>query len=392
MGLLHRPEELHDVDGVLVEGGAVLQAQFSPVEDPCPRHRLPADREEGLALSLLQEPVDLFQQLVGQVGGGRRVHVVRPHEPLHPVRLAVGPVAEEVGHLLLDLEGQDVGLLPREEVQLVTDAEQVREGVPDGPDRLGGGHSLVSQVEEVMALVLDARRPDGGVQVPQPPPAFLDVGLEDVHRGAELRVPVSHLLDLLFDELVGVRVEEELLDLLLRLAEERLVPGDEPVVEEGGADRIVGGGHPDRLLDVAHAVPHLQPQVPQRIEHPLGHRLDVAVQLVGMEEQQVDIGFRAQLLPAVPPDRDDGHPVLEVRRKGQVPPPRPVVKGTQDGVHRSRVPAAGNAPVGRGVPQLFPEGGKRTGKVGFQVLEELAVGKILGGGGKREGAGTWRSL
>src|SRR3972149_3780303 len=72
--------------------------------------------------------------------------------------------------------------------------------VPDRPHGLLADHPFVAELDQVLALVLDPRRPHGGVDVAKPALPLLDVGLQDADRLPVLYVAVPHLVPLLLDE------------------------------------------------------------------------------------------------------------------------------------------------------------------------------------------------
>ncbi len=166
-GLLHGPEELEDTQGLFPERDTGQGTQLPPVEHAHPVDIPLPEGVQGLPVPLDEIPVDLLQELFGQVRGDGSVHVVGPHEPLHCKVPPAVPVSENAGYLVLDLESQDVGLLPRQGVKLAAYPEEIVPGVPDRPDGLFPDHALVAQFEQVPALVLDPGRPHGGVKVPQ---------------------------------------------------------------------------------------------------------------------------------------------------------------------------------------------------------------------------------
>ena len=97
------------------------------------------------------------------------------------------------------------------------------------------------------------------------------------------------------------------LEALHQLLEQRLVAVDQPRVEERGADRHVGAGKLQGLVDGAGGVPDLEAQVPEQIEHVLHHALAPRRLLVGQHEQEIDVGEGGEQTAAVAAGGDDGH-------------------------------------------------------------------------------------
>ena len=82
------------------------------------------------------------------------------------------------------------------------------------------------------------------------------------------------------------------------------------------ADRQIGLGKADAFIDGARGVAHLEPQIPQQIEHVFDHLLGVGGLLVGRQEQEIDVRMGRQLATAVAADGDDGEK-LALRRIGE---------------------------------------------------------------------------
>ena len=103
------------------------------------------------------------------------------------------------------------------------------------------------------------------MEVAQAAFAFLDVGLDDVAAVAHPLVPLVALVELLLDE-AGDRAGDDLLPEARRdLVVERLVAPDVARLEDRGADRLVGAGGADHLVDAARAEwPTLSPRSQSR--------------------------------------------------------------------------------------------------------------------------------
>ena len=95
---------------------------------------------------------------------------------------------------------------------------------------------------------------------------------------------------------------------------ERAVAGQESGFQNGGADRHVGTGLADRLVDRARGMADLQPHIPQAIEDRFGNLLAPRRLLVGQDEEQIDVGLRRHQSAAIAAGGDHRHP-LRVRRR-----------------------------------------------------------------------------
>ena len=72
--------------------------------------------------------------------------------------------------------------------------------------------------------------------------------------------------------------------------------------QHGGANGEILAAQPDAILDRAGRMANLQPQIPQHIQHGFDHVLGPGSDLVGRQKQQVDIGKRRHLAPAIAAD------------------------------------------------------------------------------------------
>ena len=79
--------------------------------------------------------------------------------------------------------------------------------------------------------------------------------------------------------------------------------------QDRGANRMVGFRESDAIVDRAGGVADFQPEIPQHVEHVLDHALAPGGHLVGVQEQQVDVGEGRHLAPAVAADRDHREPL-----------------------------------------------------------------------------------
>ena len=147
--------------------------------------------------------------------------------------------------------------------------------------------------------------PEQRVEVAQAPLALLDVGLDEIARRARLPHPRFALGKLGGDEF-GRRLGDDLLvEPGCQLLEQRLVAGDEPGLEERGADRHVGARLLQAFVDRARRVPDLQLEVPQHIEQRLDHLFDAGRRLVGHEEQEIDVRKGREHAAPIAADRDN---------------------------------------------------------------------------------------
>src|SRR6266851_1886994 len=108
------------------------------------------------------------------------------------------------------------------------------------------------------------------------------------------------------DELAGAVLDDLGLEAALQIVEDLLVAPAVARLEDRRADRHVGARLAQTLLDRARRLADLEADIPQRIEHVLDDLLGMWRNLVGQEEEQIDVGMRRQLAAAIGADRDDG--------------------------------------------------------------------------------------
>ena len=193
------------------------------------------------------------------------------------------------------------------------------------------------------------------MQVAQAALAVLDVGLDAIARLARAPVALVALGQLGLHELARGALHHLAPEAPHEVGKQALVAEDQARIEERRADRDVGAGKLERLLDGAGGVAHLQPQVPQQIEHVLHHALAPGRLLVGQQEQQIDVGEGREQAPAVAAGGDDGHAL----RIGGV---------------------GGRIDVGGGVVVDEPDQLVLEGREAFRAAPAVAVGLDLPGG------------
>jgi hypothetical protein len=120
-------------------------------------------------------------------------------------------------------------------------------------------------------------------------------------------VPLLPLGELGGDEFGRGALHDFLVEPCHQFVVQRLVPGQEPGLQDRGADRHVAARLPDRFIDRARGVADLQPQIPQAIQNGFGDLLAPCGLLVGQDEQQIDVGFRRHQPAAVAAGGDDRH-------------------------------------------------------------------------------------
>jgi len=139
-----------------------------------------------------------------------RVVVIILHELFDGQRLAVVVITQEFGDFFLVIELHLVALARAQIMQVIANAPQIVEGRLEFLLLALGDHPLDHQILEAARLVFDAGDPDRGVQIPQPPLAFLEIGLQQINRTAVFLQAFLVFLDFLANEPLAVAVEQHL--------------------------------------------------------------------------------------------------------------------------------------------------------------------------------------
>ena len=159
---------------------------------------------------------------------------------------------------------------------------------------------------EILQAMLGARHPQGGVEVPQASRSLLDVGFLQVHRAAVLRMAALLLGELVSDVLLAPPSLECPPDSILEIGEHHIASGQEAGLQEGGPDREVRVQHVHRVAQGAAAVPHLEAQVPEKVEDVVEYGGNVFVDASGIEEHHVYVRGGVELPPAIAPQGHHG--------------------------------------------------------------------------------------
>ncbi len=230
-------------------------------------------------------------------------------------RLALAAVTEQRRDGLLLVEGEAIAAPPRVRVEQVADAKELlgrREDLGGlARDQRADAHQLLRLAHAEAGL----GGPAGDVQIAQPPLPVLHVGLEQVHRPTEARVPLGGLVFEAREEARELGVgEEPLLAALAQELREPAIPGDMPPVEEAGRRREIGLRFVDEVVDGDDLVANADPHVPERIEQRVGHRRGLVD--VAREEADIEVTLERDRAPAIAAHPGEGHVVPGARRYG----------------------------------------------------------------------------
>ena len=285
-----------------------------------------------------------LRELAHVVGGQGVDH---PHvavevvlEALHRRHTIFLAVAEDVGHLVLHREVEQIGLFAGGVVQ--SDARPQQEFVGGahvvgllGPDDAGAG-----QVVEAAGAVLDAAQPHQGVQVAQAAAPFLDVGLEHLGKAALSGEALLAFFQLARKQVALAARGRPRQDTIHEIAVESEIAGDQPLLQERGVGLHVAFGGVEGIIHGAHRLPDGKAQIPEGIEHGLGLGEDLGTGFLGHQDEQVDVRLRAHLATS---GAAHGHQ-RQLTGSGSAVAPRLVVSADQE-IHQVRDGLASRSPV-----------------------------------------------
>src|SRR5678816_2789129 len=160
-------------------------------------------------------------------------------------------------------------------------------------------HARERQPVEIFYFELGTRNPTGRLNIAQTALTFLDVGLEQINRAAELFMPSSVLFELFADKSFDPLFYQPRLDSFSEILVERVIAAQKPGVEKRRAHFHVDLRKAHAFGDAACRVPDLQPGVPKGIEQLFRGRLDKRRNLPGIEKQEIDIGEWIQFASTV---------------------------------------------------------------------------------------------
>ena len=270
------------------------------------------EHRRGLCLALLQRGAEDR----GEVADILRDQEVVLHEALDVAHAGMLRVAEPHRDLALDVERQPLLGAAHDEMHVAAHRPEEILSVAEHLVFRLVEHAALDQLFGAVHAIDVLRDPEQRVQIAQAALAVLDVRLDQIARLAGAAQPLLALGELGGDELLAGVAHDILVEARDELVVERAVAEQIARFEQRGADRHVGLGLADALVDRARRVPDLQPHVPQAIENAFGDGLAPGGLLVGKQEQQIDVGAGRQQAAAVAAGRDHRH-ALGVRRRGR---------------------------------------------------------------------------
>ncbi len=213
-------------------------------------------------------------------------------------------VAHALGDLDLEVEGEPVGGAVGEQVHVAAHRPEEFVGLAEGLKFVVGENLQRGQFGNARDAVDVFRHPEQGLQVAQTAFALLDVRLDHVALATLLAVAGLAFGQLAVDEFLLGSLEELLPECAVQFFGEGGVAADPAVFKQGSADGEVFAAKAQAVLDGARRVADLQAQIPQHVERAFDDALGPGGDLVGGEEEEVDVGMGGHFGAAITADGD----------------------------------------------------------------------------------------
>ncbi|CAM5360045.1 hypothetical protein FALB51S_01567 [Frigidibacter albus] len=185
---------------------------------------------------------------------------------------------------------------------------------------LGREQPGADQLRHFLDIVQVLGDPVERLKVAQAALALLDVGFQHIALAALTAVAFGAFGQLGLDEFRPGAAEQLVAQPLVQFGRQPVVTGQEAVLQQGRADGDVLGAKAQAILHRAAGMADLQPHVPQHVEHGFDDAFGPAGDLPRGQEQQVHVGLRRHLGPAIAADGDHRQPLAlgRVRQRVQV--------------------------------------------------------------------------
>ena len=322
--------------------------------------------QERLGLDLRR--LELGQEYTRQIAHGGGVAEIILHEDFDTAPGGGVLVAHALRHLDLHVKGELVIGPPDDQMQMTAHRPEEIFGLGKGGKFLGGEHAQGHEFAHITDAVQVFGDPEQRLQVSQAALALFDVGLDHIAL-ALLFVPRVAFRQLGLGKGALGALEEIVPEALIEFLGQHPLARQKAVFEEGGADRVILCAQAQTVADGAAGMAHLEPQIPEHVEHGFNHALGPGGDLVGREKQQVYIGMRGHFATAITAHGKDGD-ALGFGRVGQR------VHDAGGHVERGQDHAIGQPAIGAG-------GGARGKRLSRQTLGNR--GAALGDAGVEAG-------
>ena len=227
----------------------------------------------GLRFAAAAKPV---AEGVAEIEEERRVLVVIPHEGFHPAQDGPVLVAETVGDLSLQAQGQDIAGTLLQVMEFGADAQQE---VVGAVELLAFGRRQQLRVDKSLGAgqpPFHFPDPDQVLIIAQAAASAFDVGFLEKRRVARLFVPVALVGHAPGQVFLFMAVQAAALEGLLKFREERFVSAEKAGLQQRGLGAQVAVGLGDEFLHRARGVSDLKADVPEHVENVLDDVVDLA--------------------------------------------------------------------------------------------------------------------
>ena len=221
------------------------------------------------------------------------------HEDLDAATTAAILKAHGGGHFDLHVKGQLLHRTTGNQMQMAAHGPEELISLAERVIFFGAEHTHRDKPLSVVDLVDVFRDPVQRLQIAQAAFALFHVGFDHIALAALLFVAGVTLFQLGLDKLAFGAFEQVAPQLGFQIAGKRAVTDQIAVFQHRCADGEIFGTKADTVFDRAGRVTDLQLQIPEDIEHGFNHALGPCGDLVGRQEQQIDVGKRGHFTAPV---------------------------------------------------------------------------------------------
>jgi len=265
----------------------------------------------GFELRRLQ----LGQEYPCQIADGSGLPEILLHENLDAAPSGTVGVAHALGHRDLHVEGQLFIRASTDQVQMTAHRPEKALGLGKGVEFVRREKPERHQLADILDPVQIFGDPEQGLQIAQAALALLDVGFDHIAL-ALLLMPRVAFFELGLGKGAFRAFEDIILESEVERFGERCLAREEPIFQQRRANCEIGLSQPQGVTDRTAGMSHLEPQIPQDVEHAFDHALRPGCDLVGREKEQVHVREGGHFASPVASHRNHGNP-FSLGRVGQ---------------------------------------------------------------------------
>ena len=229
------------------------------------------------------------------------------HEALDIFQPRMGLVAKPARKLRLSVKTQTVFAAAGNEMQMAANRPEKVFAFLEPRQLLVGKRPLVGKLFRGIGVIEEFRDPEQRMKIAQAPLAILQIGFDQVTAFTTLGQA-----NVAFGKFVGHKFPRPGLhnvaaEMKLHILAEPFISANEPCLENGSEDCIVGLGQPDAFFRAACRVADFQAYVPERIENELNQPSACFILFSRQQEQEVNVRAGSQGAAPITACGDDGH-------------------------------------------------------------------------------------